>query len=104
MNTTYKKQTVLLFAVVLSIFLTGFASSARAQGGPPMILDDPGTPGNGMWEINFLSTSDRSRSGWFFENPIADINYGVGKRLQLKFEVPLVTSKESGENSKFGLG
>jgi hypothetical protein len=105
MNTTYNKRTpVLLIAVVLSILLTGFVSSVRAQGGPPMITDDPGTPGNGMWEVNFLSTVERSRSGWFFETPIADINYGVGSRIQLKFEVPLVVSKESGENTKFGLG
>ena len=104
MNRTYKKQTVLLIAVVLSIFLTGFLSSARAQGGPPMITDDPGTPGNGMWEVNFLSTLDKSHSGRFFETPLADINYGVGSRLQLKFEVPLVASHESGEKTEFGLG
>jgi len=24
-----------------------------AQGGPPMLTDDPGTPGSGAWEINF---------------------------------------------------
>ena len=23
-----------------------------AQGGPPLVTDDPGTPGNGNWEIN----------------------------------------------------
>ena len=28
------------------------ASEALGQGGPPMITDDPGTPGNGKWEIN----------------------------------------------------
>ena len=26
--------------------------SALAQGGPPMITDDPDTPGPGCWEIN----------------------------------------------------
>ena len=25
----------------------------HAQGGPPFITDDPGTPGNHHWEINF---------------------------------------------------
>jgi len=100
-----KKQTpVLLLAVILSVFVSGFVSSVHAQGGPPMITDDPGTPGNGMWEVNFLSTLDKSRSGRFFETPLADINYGVGNRLQLKFEVPLVASHESGEDTKFGLG
>jgi hypothetical protein len=32
-----------LFADILTV---------HAQGGPPMITDDPGTPGNGQWEIN----------------------------------------------------
>ena len=104
MNRTFKKQTVLLMAVVLSIFLAGLVSSASAQGGPPMITDDPGTPGNGMWEVNFLGTMDKTRSGRFFEAPLADINYGVGKRVQLKFEVPVVASHENGENTEFGLG
>jgi hypothetical protein len=33
----------------------GFADrlmTAHAQDGPPMITDDPGTPGDGHWEIN----------------------------------------------------
>ena len=25
---------------------------AKAQGGPPFLTTDPGTPGNGNWEIN----------------------------------------------------
>jgi hypothetical protein len=29
------------------------ARMSFAQGGPPMITDDPGTPGNGKWENNF---------------------------------------------------
>jgi hypothetical protein len=29
--------------------------SAFAQGGPPMVTDDPGTPGDGHWEINIAS-------------------------------------------------
>ena len=100
-----KKQTpVLLLAVILSVFVGGFVSAVQAQGGPPMITDDPGTPGNGMWEVNFLASIDHTRSGSFFETPLADINYGVGKRLQLKFEVPLVALKEHDENAKFGLG
>ena len=28
------------------------AAFAHAQGGPPFITDDPGTPGNRQWEIN----------------------------------------------------
>ena len=29
-----------------------FPSLLHAQGGPPFITDDPGTPGNQHWEVN----------------------------------------------------
>lgn len=64
--------------------------SAFAQGGPPMQTDDPGTPGNGNWEINVAVTSERRYGERRFEAPLFDINYGIGDRLQLKFEVPYV--------------
>src|SRR5271170_1254064 len=34
-------------AVILAL-----SAAARGEGGPPLIGDDPGTPGNGNWEIN----------------------------------------------------
>ncbi len=34
------------------MLLAGAASNVLGQGGPPMITDDPGTPGNGKWENN----------------------------------------------------
>lgn len=89
----------LCFVVILC-----FAPSAMAQGGPPMLTDDPGTPGNGRWEVNFLSTLDRSRGGWVFEAPNVDINYGLGEHLQLKFETPWVVMKNSSEQMKNGPG
>ncbi len=75
------------------------------QGGPPLITDDPGTPGDDMWEINLaFSTEKTADSEWFFEAPLLDINYGVGERIQLKFEVPWVFLHEEGESTKNGLG
>jgi hypothetical protein len=41
-----------------------FAAVARValgQGGPPMITDDPGTPGNGKWENNFAISAIDSK-------------------------------------------
>jgi len=58
------------------------------QGGPPLRTDDPGTPGNGNWEINVGLTSDRRQTERQFEAPLVDINYGLGDHLQLKFEMP----------------
>jgi hypothetical protein len=63
-------------------------ASARAQAGPPLITDDPDTPGPGYWEINIATILKTADDGSEFEGPLADVNYGVGKRIQLKFEVP----------------
>ena len=76
-----------------------------AQGGPPLITDDPGTPGDGVWEINVAFTAEKGAEGeWLLEAPLLDINYGVGERIQLKLETPWVWVDEDGEPAKNGLG
>lgn len=69
-----------------------------------MLTDDPATPGDRMWEINFLTTLDRSREGWDFETPIVDINYGFGNDIQIKLEAPWIITKKEGEVARSGLG
>lgn len=69
---------------------------AFGQGGPPLITDDPDTPGPGFWEINLATVVERSLAERRFEEPVADINYGVGKRIQLKFEIPWLRVREGG--------
>jgi hypothetical protein len=69
-----------------------------------LITDDPGTPGNRHWEINLPLTSDVGSDGASFETPIADLNYGVGEHLQLKFEVPWVVQTGDGKKPISGLG
>ena len=71
--------------------------SALAQGGPPLITDDPDTPGPGYWEINLATIFERTRSARRLEAPLADINYGVGQRIQLKFEIPWLSGGETGQ-------
>lgn len=66
-------------------FLSGLVRLA-AQGGPPMITDDPGTPGDGHWEINTAFTAERRPGERAIEMPLLDLNYGLGERLQLKYE------------------
>jgi hypothetical protein len=73
--------------VVASVTILG-SGVALAQGGPPLITDDPGTPGHGNWEVNLAVTYERSRQVRVLEAPLLDVNYGVGDHLQLKFEVP----------------
>ena len=53
-----------------------------------MLTDDPGTPGDGHWEINIATLSEHSGDTSTYALPLLDINYGVGDRLQLKFEMP----------------
>jgi hypothetical protein len=88
------------FAASLAVSGTSFA-----QGGPPMVTDDPETPGDGHWEINLAAFGDRTRSGRTEVSvPDADINYGLGDRIQLKVDVPWTFVHQSGDAWKSGLG
>ena len=81
-----------------------FPAAALAQGGPPLITDDPDTPGPGYWEINVVSILEKSRLERRLEGPLADINYGVGRRIQLKFEMPWLSVRETGMPVQAGPG
>jgi hypothetical protein len=76
----------LLSGVVL--WVAGGMARLCAQGGPPMITDDPGTPGNGHWEINLGWTDQRTPGSTLFGLPLLDANYGVGDRIELTYEAP----------------
>jgi hypothetical protein len=65
------------------------AVAAYAQGGPPFRTDDPETPGNQHWEINFGWIGDRNPGAGAYQVPDFDINYGLGDRIQLKYELPI---------------
>ena len=90
-------------AILLFLFAAGAGVDCRAQGGPPVITDDPGTPGNHRWEINVAFTEESLAGRSNFETPIFDFNYGVGDHLQLKFEIPYVVQTADSE-TKGGLG
>ena len=61
-----------------------------AQAGPPFLTNDPGTPGNANWEINIASALSTSRGGTLYQVPQIDLNYGLGDRIQLTYEIPYV--------------
>ena len=69
------------------------ASKSFAQGGPPFRTDDPETPGNRHWEINFGWIGDRNLTSGAYQIPDLDLNYGLGDRIQLKYELPLALSE-----------
>ena len=68
---------------------------ARAQGGPPLITDDPDTPGPGYWEINVSAFVEKNRRERRLETPRLDINYGLGPRIQLKLELPWLRVRDT---------
>ena len=75
-----------------------------AQGGPPFLSDDPDTPGNKHWEINMGFSGERSPFGGSYETPNMDVNYGVGNRIQLKYEVPLSIEEMRSDASHVAAG
>jgi hypothetical protein len=86
-----------------------FASAAAlqsswAQGGPPMITDDPGTPGNEKWEIN-LAVAFEHRSGeTSLDLPEIDLNYGVGANIQLTLQTAPVLLMRGDHGPVGGMG
>jgi hypothetical protein len=72
------------------IALLAFCTQARAQAGPPYLTNDPGTPGNGNWEINLASMETIARRVSTYQLPQIDLNFGLGDRIQLTYEIPYV--------------
>jgi hypothetical protein len=75
-------------AGLAALLLTALPAASAAQGGPPLITDDPDTPGPGYWEINLSTFLERRAPVRRIEVPRLDLNVGIGRRIQLKFEVP----------------
>jgi hypothetical protein len=99
-----KTQIAPLACLILAV--GGYAPAALAQGGPPFRSDDPATPGNKRWEINTMLLGERGPSAGSYSVPNIDINYGIGSRIQLKYEVPLSIQESRGPSSQVvaGLG
>jgi hypothetical protein len=90
--------------IIVVAVLSVESEVAFAQGGPPMVTDDPETPGDGKWEINLATIWSRTSGRWDIDAPDADINYGWGEHIQLKLDAPLDVVHESGQAWKAGLG
>ena len=88
----------------LAILFMLAPAGVRAQGGPPLITDDPDTPGPGYWEINLSGLFEKNRLERRFETPRLDVNYGVGRRIQLKYEMPWLEVRPPGQPTRSGAG
>ena len=77
---------------------------ALAQGGPPMITDDPGTPGSGKSENNIAILLEHRPNEWSIETPQFDLNYGWGDHIQLTLQGGPVILKRDDHGPVSGLG
>jgi hypothetical protein len=93
---------LLLVCLVRGSGLGPGPSLIHAQGGPPLQTDDPGTPGHRHWEVNVAATLEHTADGTLYEAPLGDANYGVGERIQLKLEVPLLVERRAGTRTGVG--
>jgi hypothetical protein len=75
------------FQVFIGLGLGWLLCAATALAGPPLITDDPDTPGPNSWEIDFATTSQKSSHSWQLETPLLDMNYGVGEHIELTYEI-----------------
>lgn len=71
-------------------------AGAMGQAGPPFRTDDSETPGNKHWEINLSWTGVRNPYEGHYSVPDFDINYGLGDRIQLKYELPIAAHELRG--------
>ncbi len=69
-----------------------------------MITDDPGTPGNGKWEINLALAFEHRPGETSYDLPAIDLNYGVGEHIQLTLQTAPVLLKRSGHGAVGGIG
>lgn len=91
------KQSATLCFVVLTLCPNLFG-----QGGPPLIGDDPGTPGNGHWEINVSYPYLQTANATSMDIPYIDANYGLGDHIELSYEGGWLLGKIDGQDWQNG--
>ncbi|MBS0663691.1 MAG: hypothetical protein JSR48_10545 [Verrucomicrobia bacterium] len=94
----------------LGLLLGLAASWLRGQAGAPFLTDDPGTPGDGHWEFNLVSTHEQRDGTHATAFPVFDVAYGLGERCQLNLVVTRLRRHDAGgpaasslANSLFGV-
>ena len=88
-------------AILVAICLVA-VTGGRAQGAPPLLTEDPGTPGDGNWEINVAHSQERRAGETVARWPVLDLNYGWGERVQLKLESAQLAQTPAGEARRNG--
>ncbi|MBL8069400.1 MAG: hypothetical protein JNM28_13210 [Armatimonadetes bacterium] len=83
-----------------ALLATAATGSCFAQGGPPMITDDPGTPPVGRFELNFAYTVTRHFGSLEVGLPLIDLAFGATPNLQLKVEAPWLLVNDGGSSAR----
>jgi len=93
-------------SVLLALLLLGVVGAPRlgAMGAPTLQTDDTETAGDGRWEFNLGASTERRPGSRLVEGPVLDVNYGIGDRLHLNYEVPYLQRSETGSPRLSGLG
>lgn len=97
-------NTMLRGVLRLVLFCCFAVTCAHAQGGPPYYTNDPGTPGNYNWEINFGYMPFLFDANSVTHSPDVDINFGIGDRIQLTYENAWLRVEDPVRGTRFGLG
>lgn len=89
---------------LLLIGTAAILCAVGASAGPALSTEDPGTPGPGGWEINLGWAHERRPGERGDARPIVDVNYGLGDRLQLKYEIAWLSLRPNGGPAAAGTG
>jgi hypothetical protein len=95
-----KSGTILRVSLLLAVLTCCRSAWALS---PPLITDDPETPGAGGWEINITSSIQQSREGTSVEAPLFDINYGFRDNDQFKIEFAVASADEPSKENHWGI-
>jgi hypothetical protein len=88
----------------IRVFVLGsLCLTSSGLAGPPLETDDPDTPGPRRWEIN-LASPFATRDDTRLFQPLLDLNYGVGERVQLKLKPRFAVLDKPGAGAKAGAG
>ena len=93
-------------SLLLASLLCALADASRlhAMGSPPLSTDDTGTAPAGRWEYNLGFSTERRPGSRLSEMPSFDVNYGLGDRTHLNYELPWLRLGEDGSPSQSGFG
>jgi len=93
-----------LWAIAFAVAFVVALAEQTTWAGPPLVTDDPETPGRGGWEINISHNIERTRDAFFMETPLFDINYGLLDNDQWKIEFPVLFLASDEHGSHWGMG